>query len=912
VNTLKLSCCTVDLLRHRVEGAEGFAPLTGMEVRLLSYFAGRVGDLIRKEELLKHVWDYRGNSSTNTVRTTVNRVRAKIEENPRKPVHLLTEFGRGYRFLMPGIEAGLESGPLVLPEGRVFGREQALHEISLKFAEHRLVVVTGAAGVGKSTLCAAYADHHIKREGLGIVDLSRATSAHDLVALTARSLGLDRAGEVGRALRAHGEALLVLDGVEAVAPAAGPVIEDWLGGAPGLRVLVGSQIALRTQSEVVVQLRPLSSEDAIAMLRDRAAVAGIPTLTGPVEDVVEVLDRLPLALALAAGWLGTLSVADILERVSVDRFSLLGADRSSLRQTLDRSWALLGEDERDVLGQLAVFKGGFTMAAAEAVVVTGAWTPGVIRDLHRRSLIQRTHSEAVRLRMLGAVRDFVASVSEASPELIDRHRHWCVERAAVLQRDAEGPDGGEARAEQLREQLNFEEALSKALPKYPVYAGKLALALAPTLARHGAVNRSRAQLAASALALAQPDQQTLKVLVEIAGIASRVMRGEKLEGSRKQLVDLCVLADASGDIEARVEVRMTLGIAQVYSGIPADEVFGEALAISREGDDERLVGRALRMVGTAQRNRGGLQEAMGTLQQARAVLERIGAQRHLVLTLIDLALALQMAGRDEDSFDTAERALGLAVAQDLPGPAGICHHRMGEVRHSQLRHPEAREHFGHALQVQRELGHRRDAAIASWALGCVALSGADHKRCRDHLEEALAEARNLEDPRFQASILTSLGMMWLDRARPSEAIVRFEEAYALHLPMGEPHYIKSSRLGLALTALWQARPEVARQHLDAIAADGDSSKILSACRSALAAADADADVANDAVGRIEAEDVPHYRALAWVARGFASLASRDRAGATAALEGARDEEGTWTHNENVRILGGILSRMITS
>ena len=156
----------------------------------------------------------------------------------------------------------------------------------------------------------------------------------------------------------------------------------WVDGAPDATFVVTTREVLGIAGEQVVHLPPLAAEAAVALFLARGASAKRGWTPSEAErsdvaELVELLDRMPLAIELAAARLRVLKAAQIAERLT-DRFRLLAGGRrgdrhSTLRATLDWSWGLLEPWEQEGLVQLSVFQGGFTLGAAEAVLDLADW-----------------------------------------------------------------------------------------------------------------------------------------------------------------------------------------------------------------------------------------------------------------------------------------------------------------------------------------------------------------------------------------------------------------------------------------------------------------------------------------------------------------------------------------------------------
>jgi predicted ATPase len=202
------------------------------------------------------------------------------------------------------------------------------------------------------------------------------------------------------------QALLVLDNCEQVVAACGELVASLLAACPTVTVLATSRIPLQIPVEEVFAIPPMGgaalpsdplSNDATALFLDRAtSVAGAYALTDhnaeTLGEICDVLHGLPLAIELAASWIPVLSPLDLLEHLR-QASTVLASDTAvveerhrSLSMILDSSWGWLSPRERTVLSALAIFVGGFTREAAEAVAEADL---AVLATLTTRSMIHR-------------------------------------------------------------------------------------------------------------------------------------------------------------------------------------------------------------------------------------------------------------------------------------------------------------------------------------------------------------------------------------------------------------------------------------------------------------------------------------------------------------------------------------------
>ena len=277
--------------------------------------------------------------------------------------------------------------------------EKELLELPGVLASSRLLSLTGAGGVGKTRLALRLARDlvHEFPDGVWLVDLAP-LSVPDLVAQTiATALGV-REGPQRSARDAlldtlrDRELLLVLDNCEHLIAACAELVEALLRGAPALRILATSREALGVSGETVCRVPSLSLPEALAsvpadalvdseatqLFIERAsavdpAFTPTPDNADAIARICRRLDGIPLAIELAAARVVVLSPAQIEARLQ-DRFRLLtgGARTAVARQrtleaTVDWSYELLSDVERQLLSRLSVFPAAWTLEAAEHV-----------------------------------------------------------------------------------------------------------------------------------------------------------------------------------------------------------------------------------------------------------------------------------------------------------------------------------------------------------------------------------------------------------------------------------------------------------------------------------------------------------------------------------------------------------------
>jgi len=321
------------------------------------------------------------------------------------------------------------------------GRDVELIELCERIGRGQLVTLTGIGGSGKTRLALEAAARLAERfpNGVFFVDLA-VVSDSDLVGQAlASALDLhlvDTSSGTLAAYLAGRRVLVLLDNCEHVLDACAELTDRLLGRCPALHVLATSREALGVDGEEVFRVPSLRADtDAVRLFVDRARAVGGQGFDREDEEVVaEIcrrLDGIPLAIELAAARTTHLAPSQILERLS-DRFRLLtgGRRRVQRQQTLSAAieWShgLLSDAERRLFGQLAVFRGSFSLLAVEGICNREALDQ--LGSLVEKSLVNIVPAQAApRYRLLETVRLYAEDRLVASGEaecLRSAHRDW--------------------------------------------------------------------------------------------------------------------------------------------------------------------------------------------------------------------------------------------------------------------------------------------------------------------------------------------------------------------------------------------------------------------------------------------------------------------------------------------------------
>jgi predicted ATPase/Tfp pilus assembly protein PilF len=327
-------------------------------------------------------------------------------------------------------DASQHPGNLPTQVDRFIGRSKELIQLKeIMQSDRPILTLAGPGGMGKTRLSLAFAERHRSDfpGGVWFCDLTEAQSAEDIIRHLATTLQIplsekNPAMQLAHAIDGRGSLLIVLDNMEQVVKHAKDTVGMWARHAPAARFVVTSRIRLGLQSERIQILGPIDPEDGIALFEERAcdhnaAFVLSQTDRAVVGEIVSCLDGMCLAIELAAARSALLTPTQILERLG-ERFKLLrGSDQdrparqATLMGAIDWSWDLLCEVDRAALSQCSIFRGGFTLSAAEAVLDLepfSDWVLDVLQSLVNQSLLRITEPipGSTRFHMYESIREY--------------------------------------------------------------------------------------------------------------------------------------------------------------------------------------------------------------------------------------------------------------------------------------------------------------------------------------------------------------------------------------------------------------------------------------------------------------------------------------------------------------------------
>ncbi len=669
----------------------------------------------------------------------------------------------------PGAGAATLAPPVLpVPTAPLIGRDGERERAAMLLTDPavRLLTLTGPAGAGKTRLALQIAADlgAFFADGVYFAGLTPLSEPAMVVPTIARTLGIAETGARSPAQRVvealqHRHMLLILDNYEHLL-AATPAISELLAATPGLTVLVTSRVVLHIAGEHELALPPLELPDLVH-LPPPAQLAKVPAVAlflarvrtvkpdfqltaanaAAVAAICVRLDGLPLALELAAARSKLLPPRELLARLD-QRLSLLTVvytDRPShqqtLRGTLDWSYRLLPQSAQRLFARVAVFVGGWSLAAAETIcadaerqslhlerqqILDGLMT------LADHSLVQTADGEdEQRYALLETMRAYALELLVASGEqhvIAARHAAYYQQLAETAGPALSGPEQVHWLNRLDQEHDNLRAALGWALQHEPDQAARIATAIWFFWMLRGYLQEGR------------------RWLEQIAPLAEPQLRAAALLGAGRLARQQGDLEAAAAHLTASLSIQRGLGnqqgeaIALGYLGVVAydrgdfaraEALHRESLALRHLVGDHWGIAATLTNLGEVARQQGDTRAALTLQGEALTRFRELGDRVGSATALLNIGMLELLQGRHEAARPLLQESLALWVALDEQVDIAECLEGLAAVAAD----------AGEALRAARLAGAATAAREAAGSL----LSPTDQQRLAPHLDRAAAQ-----------------------------------------------------------------------------------------------------------------------------------------------------------------------------
>jgi predicted ATPase/DNA-binding CsgD family transcriptional regulator len=676
----------------------------------------------------------------------------------------------------PGVSSGATGAPagnLPVHLTSLVGRRAELEELSSLLAAARLLTLTGPGGSGKTrlALALALADSNASAGGAWWVDLADVVNAELVGEAAVSSLGVGhlpaRPPAEALALRLRAApSLLVLDNCEQVADGCAELIGALLRSCPDLTVLATSRQPLAVPGEQAFRVAGLPVRTGAVELFLERARAHSPALREDeltmtaIAAICERLDGMPLAIELAAARTPLLSAPEIAERLERDS-RLLRQDSTeaperqrSLDAALAWSHRLLTAREQAVFRRLAVFRGAFAVDAVEAVAAGGGVEPDDVLDalggLVSQSLVEASHAGgATRYRLLLTVRRYAGERLDESGEADAVREHHAAHYAA-LAGEAEAGLSGPEQVQWLdrleAEHDNLREALAALLATDAERAGRLAASVWPFWYRRGHYREAR---------------RWLEHAVDATGGTTAATRA-------------AVLAAAGTFAFLQCEYPL------------ATERLENALALSRELDDERGVAEALQRLGSIAREQGRYAAAVDLHEQSLTLWRRLGDEAGIGASLDYLGFVTWLAGSPARGAELSGEALAIFRVRGEPQETAAAMVNVAAAAHYAGDDERAVDLLDEALELSVDSGYQEGIAWTLHERAIVAAQAHELARAAELYIESLRLHRGLGDWWRATRVIEDIAGTLLVRAEPKLAATLLGAAEAARERLDAP------------------------------------------------------------------------------------------------------------------------------
>jgi predicted ATPase/class 3 adenylate cyclase/Flp pilus assembly protein TadD len=726
-----------------------FGPMVNRAARVSG--AGHGGQILASAEVRDGLGE---KLASEVMLTDLGEHRLKGIDEPLRLFQLLPK-GLAGRSFPPIKTQDVRRTNLTVDRTDFIGRQQEQGQLAALLDQPGLVTLLGPGGMGKTRLSRQVGRGQLARfsGGVWFCDVSAAGSLDELLATVAAALGValtslsgaqGQVEQVGGSLAGRGRTLLIVDNVEQIIGEAARCLERWRELAPETSFLVTSRLSLELAGERAFELEPLGAAAAAELFAARAREVRHGWSTDDagsqaVAELVACLDRIPLAIELAAARSALFSPAQLLSRLRSRLDLFKSRDRAAqprqatLRGAIDWSWELLAPWQQAALAQCAIFMGGFSFDALEAVVgpqTGGADAMAVIESLRNSSLLRQVGEAGAELRygMYESIRLYALEKLDSS----GMRAKTAQAHALYFVGEAERRQGTERVRFVAREHENLAAVPPRLLGGDWPLAARAAIILT-SYPRSFCPTDFVVGLADSAIAASPADAPPAVLAHLLATRANyRAWFGRKDEALRdmQRARDLAAVA---GDPLTGAFVGHAAGMMQMLHGemLESQRSFEDALGPIAATDREDLVSELLEGLALNAFFCGRLDEQ---------------------LRLLNRALALPCAHSDALQRATLQRSLSEAYLN------------LGDYR-------KARENAEESLPVVQDFEDRETETHLERILGTLALAEGRLEEAASRLERAKTLAKGLHNFMHQAIImrLHAVGLLLIGKSLQAAA-----------------------------------------------------------------------------------------------------------------------------------------------
>lgn len=699
---------------------------------------------------------------------------------------------------------------LPLPPTPLFGRESELAAMERIFAEPqcRVLTLTGMGGIGKTRLAIEFATRGCGRYAGGVhyVPLASINSADSIVPAIAEALELSFSGSVDLkeqlfkylAQEVKHSTLLVLDNLEhllAESSIAADLTAEILQRFASIKILVTSRERLNLHGEWTYELHGLAvppsefaerlknySAAELFLQRARQIKAEFELTEAERTAIVQIcrmVEGIPLALELAAAWVGILSCREIAQEIEANIDFLTTSMRDiperhrSLRATFDHSWRLLSDAERDALSRLSVFHGGFDRIAAESVA--NAPLPRLL-SLVSKSLVRRTQDGRYDLHEM--IRQYAQARLEEDQtrrlETCDRHSEYYLHFVFEYEKKLKS-----ASQQAAMRDLTFELDNIRAAWDYGVRYGKFepigraARAIGWYFEVAGLIYDGIDQLDLLVQALIdKPRDNHMNRALGSTLVQQGLLCFRSGQFTRAQELYQNAIA-----VLRSVDEQALLADALIFSGtlahlngdyLEAKGLIEEGLSYARAANDAWFAAYGIYNLGHVNSFMGEYQKGYEQMQEGLALWRALGDPHSISLGLNFLVDTQIKLGRCEEAITSMQESIALCERTKNRWGMGTAYRYLGLATLATGQCSEAQAYIQKSLEIFGDYFKGWDIAQTLIYLGETHIKSGDLTEARKILLDALQRSRDIHSKPLMLEALTGLACLEM-RCNPERA-----------------------------------------------------------------------------------------------------------------------------------------------
>ncbi len=663
----------------------------------------------------------------------------------------------------------------------LIGRERELEQLSglLRVPECRLLTLVGPGGIGKTRLAIETATQleNDFPDGTFFVPLAPINGSRYLVPLIADSIGFNFQGaspmdpktQLLNYLKEK-QILMLIDNLEHLLNEQSVIelLAELIQQAPGIKLITTSRESLNLQHEWVFEVHGLpipegevSEGNSVELFLQRARRANVGFTAAPndypaILRICTLVGGTPLGIELAAAWVRTLSCVEIAKEIErgLDFLSVAARDlpvrHRSIRAVFDHSWKLLFEDEKSVLSRLSVFRGGFSLEAAEQIAGATLFT---LSSLVTKSLIRRTGNGRYDLHEL--MRQYTADrLHENLAEEDAAHNRHCLFYLATLQQ-CEAALTSE-RQEVTLAKLNAEidnlrtawewaathrqvRQLRQAVWSWWYYYSLRGLFHEGEAMLLRAVESARTMEVSNLVDVAENELALAHLQVFPTFLALRL--GRVAEAQRQMRQSLETLRRYT-DQAALLDALWAQGTACMFVGQFREssqylrESYSLACALNRSWETET----SATLIGKVEFELGNYAEAQHWLREGLALSEAHGNPVNISFAISALSQTMFALGRAEEMEPILRKRLQLVKETGNQVAKGLLMEQLAQVTFAMGNLTEANNLCQETIALYRELGDLWNLSRVLSQMGYLKLAGGNESQAKTCFIEALALA----------------------------------------------------------------------------------------------------------------------------------------------------------------------------